>query len=331
MLAQLEDAMSQFLNSPDSIVMLGIAVGVLMLFVGAANILRDRNPAAARMAAIASRGDQRRDRGLLKPAEFDPKGMMRHFVPTKDKDRTALEAKFLRAGISNPNALQYFTLFRIFFGLLLPGILLVVLLLAKVPNSILPDELSGMVSSLSHLRIFQIVTVLVAVGYFLPNYWLSARVTERSRQIEESFPNALDLMQVSLEAGLGFDAAMTRVGNELTPVSPAMATEFLTVQRQIQAGRSRDEALRGMAERSGVDTVRSFASVVQQSTQFGTPMNEALMTYAKEMRSFREMKAQEMANKLPVKMSAVLASFMLPALIMLTLGPTVIRWVRNFG
>ena len=99
---------------------------------------------------------------------------------------------------------------------------------------------------------------------------------------------------------------------------------------QIQAGRTRDQATNDMAERTGVDTVRSFASVVQQSVQFGTPMNEALMAYAKEMRMYREMKATEMANKLPVKMSAVLASLMLPALVLLVLGPTVIRYMELY-
>ncbi|MEM6824751.1 MAG: type II secretion system F family protein, partial [Pseudomonadota bacterium] len=163
-----------------------------------------------------------------------------------------------------------------------------------------------------------------------PNLWLKNRITERSRNVEQAFPNALDLLQVSLEAGLGFDAAMTRVGNELTGVAPQLAGEFLTVQRQVQAGRPRDQALKDMAERTGVETVRSFTNVVTQSMQFGTPMTEALMTYSKEMRDYREMKAQEMANKLPVKLSAVLASMMLPALILLTIGPTVIRYIRHF-
>jgi tight adherence protein C len=100
------------------------------------------------------------------------------------------------------------------------------------------------------------------------------------------------------------------------------------VQYQIQAGRPREAAMRDMADRTGVDVVRSFANVVQQSMQFGTSMSEALTTYAAEMRLFREMKAQEMANKLPVKLSAVMASLMLPALIMLTVGPVVIRYVN---
>ncbi len=137
-------------------------------------------------------------------------------------------------------------------------------------------------------------------------YWLNARVTERKRRIEEGFPNALDLMQISVETGLGFDSAMTRVGNELANVSPEIAFEFLNVQLQVQAGRARDAAMHDMANRTGVETVRSFANVVQQSMQFGTSMSSALTTYANELRDYREMKAQEMANKLPVKMSAYL-------------------------
>ena len=173
--------------------------------------------------------------------------------------------------------------------------------------------------------------MLVAAGYFGPVYWLNGRVTERRRRIEESFPNALDLMQISVESGLGFDAAMTRVGNELMHTSPDIAFEFLSVQRQVQAGRARDAAMLDMAQRTGVETVRSFANVAKQSMQFGTNMSTALTTYAHELRAYREMRAHEMANKLPVKMSAVLASLMLPVLIMLTIGPVVIRYIRYFG
>ena len=102
------------------------------------------------------------------------------------------------------------------------------------------------------------------------------------------------------------------------------------MQRQVQAGRSRDAAMQDMAHRIGLDVVYSFANVVAQSIQFGTSMSTALATYSEELREYRETKAQEMANKLPVKMSAVLASMMLPALILLTVGPVVIRFIRYF-
>ena len=161
--------------------------------------------------------------------------------------------------------------------------------------------------------------------------WLNGQVKERQLRITESFPNALDLLQVSIEAGLGFDAAMTRVANELAGVSPEIAFEFLTVQHQVAAGRSREVALQSMARNTGVDMVRSFSTVVVQSMHFGTSMAEALTTYSQEMRTTRELKAQEMANKLPVKMSAVLASLMLPAVVIVTIGPVVIRYIRVFS
>lgn len=327
---ELQNLLNQLASSPETMMTLGMAVGVLMLFVGVVSLVRERNPAAARISSMSTRAAARQERGLLRAPELDPRGMMRHLVPTSEKDRSALKSRLLRAGISNPNAMQTFTMFRITFGLLLPGLLVFVLFASRVPDFPLPVFVIERVSGLSNMQIFQIITVLVAIGYYAPSYWLNARIRERSLQIEEGFPNAMDLMQVSLEAGLGFDAAMTRVGNELAGVAPNVATEFLTVQRQIQAGRSREQAMQDMADRTGVETVRSFASVVQQSVQFGTPMNEALMTYAKEMRQYREMKAQEMANKLPVKMSAVLASCMLPALVLLVLGPTVIRYMEMF-
>jgi tight adherence protein C len=172
--------------------------------------------------------------------------------------------------------------------------------------------------------------ILVGVGFFGPMYWLRARVAERRRRVEESLPNALDLMQVSLEAGLGFDAAMTRVGNELARVSPELSFEFLSVQRQIAAGRPRDAAMADMAMRTGVDTIRSFSNVVSQSMQFGSSMSDALIAYAQELRVTREMKAVEMANKLPVKMSGVLAALMMPVLLLITAGPVVIRMLRTF-
>jgi tight adherence protein C len=331
MLEQMQSIADQFGIQTQTIVIGGLGLGVLLLFVGITSILNERNIAAERMSGTNSRAIARQNRGLLRSAEEDPKGIMRTFVPTDQKERGALWAKLSQAGYPNPSALRLFIFVRLLFGLLLPGLLLAIVVLNKMPGLNFQVPFGETVSQYSSFRIFQILTVLVALGYYLPNVWLDGRVRERRQKIEEAFPNALDLMQISVEAGLGFDAAMTRVGNELAQVTPEIAFEFLTVQRQVQAGRDRSLAMRDMAERTGVETVRSFANVVQQSMQFGTSMSEALTTYANEMRDYREMKAQEMANKLPVKMSAVLASLMLPALLLLTLGPVVIRYMRFYG
>ena len=169
------------------------------------------------------------------------------------------------------------------------------------------------------------------IGFFGPALWLRSKVDFRQMEISESFPNALDLMQVSVESGLGFDAAMTRVSNEMEMSAPAISQEFRLVQLEVSAGGDREKALLDMATRTNVDEVASFASVVLQSIQFGTSVSEALTTYATEMRITRELKAQEMANKMPVKMSGVMAGLMLPALFLLILGPIAIRWTNTFN
>ncbi|MDG4647343.1 type II secretion system F family protein [Roseibacterium sp. SDUM158017] len=317
--------------APEKVVAGVFGLGALLLFLAAASMLRDRNPAAARMARAGARpGRNREDRGLLL-GDADPTGIMKGFIPTDRAQRTALQRKLAQAGHAGSDAIWTFTLVRILLGLVLPALFLGLVVVGRMPGVALPLDLGTVLSQLKSLHLMTILATLTAFGYYVPVLWLADRVRERQERIEQAFPNALDLLQISVEAGLGFDTAMTRVGNELVRVSPDIAFEFLSVQRQVQAGRARDRALHDMADRTGVDTVRSFANVVQQSMQFGTSMGEALQAYAREMREIRETKAQEMANKLPVKMSAVLASLMLPALIILTIGPTVIRYMRYFA
>jgi tight adherence protein C len=321
-----------FQSAPEQLMAAGFGVGALLLFIAVATMLRHRNPAAARIArGPGSRGLQRSDRGLLLGGDADPRGIMKGFIPTDRAQRTALQRKLAQAGYSSRDVIWNFTLIRIFLGLVFPALFLTLVVVGRLPGVAMPLNLGAVLGQLSSLHLITILTTLTAFGYYVPSLWLTDRVRERKERIEQAFPNALDLLQISVEAGLGFDTAMTRVGNELVKTSPDIAFEFLSVQRQVQAGRARDVALHDMADRTGVDTVRSFANVVQQSMQFGTSMGDALQAYAREMREIRETNAQEMANKLPVKMSAVLASLMLPALITLTVGPTVIRYIRYFG
>lgn len=318
--------------SPQMVLVVGMGLGTLTIVGGVVALVGERNPAADRIAASASRRhEQRRDHGLLQAPNYDPKGIWKAFLPGDMKERSDLSRKLAQAGYDGPHNLRNFTLVRVLLGLVLPGLLLAFLLISRVPDVHLPFDISSRTAEMSNGNILRILAVLISLGYFLPIKWLNDRARERRMRIEETFPNALDLIQISVEAGLGFDAAMTRVGNELAEIAPEMASELLTVQRQIQAGRDRDAAMQDMAQRTNVDVVRSFAAVVSQSVQFGTSMSEALTAYAKEMREFREVKAQEMANKLPVKMSAVLAFFMLPAMVLIAIGPVVIRYIRYFA
>lgn len=307
----------------------GFAAAALLLYFGLASSLAKKSPAAARLSSLGEiRRRQHRDMNLLKAPSVQAGGLMKAFVPADQRERSDLENTLAQAGFSQAGALRNFTLIRILLGLAVPGLLLLVIAASKTPGLLPPNPVTGYVAGWTNLQVFQVLSGLVWAGYFGPAYVLNARAAARRRRIEDAFPNALDLLRISVDSGLGFDAAMTRVGNELAEVSPDLAFELLSVQRQIQAGRQREEALLDMAQRTGVETARSFANVALQSMQFGTSMATALATYSDDLRSQREMRAQEMANKLPVKMSAVLASLMLPALIAITIGPVVIRYIR---
>ncbi|SMY06123.1 type II secretion system F family protein [Flavimaricola marinus] len=327
MLNSIETLAQSYGLSTQVLLLAGIAGGSLLLFVGVASMLTHRDPASVRLAAThEARKRSRKDRGILKTPAEEAKGIMKSFLPKDLAQRTKLHRELAQAGRTGPHALRNFTLVRIVLGLVLPLWLLLIVFASQNFGFLFPERFVTWVAGYSSMSIFQSLSILVAIGYWLPLIWLRSRVSERKQRITESFPNALDLMQISVEAGLGFDIAMTRVGNELAEIAPDIAFEFLTVQQQVQAGRPRQNAMRDMAEKTGVDVVNSFANVVHQSIHFGTSMSEALTTYAAEMRLYRELKAQEMANKLPVKLSGVMAALMLPALIIITVGPVVIRY-----
>jgi tight adherence protein C len=314
--------MNEFLNSIKSENVIGFDT---MLILGG-------NPVLARMGQKTRREHRSSsENGILRHANVTPSGFLKTFIPNDKKELSDVQRSLAMAGMTGQHAVRNFYLFRIFLGFVLPTLFLGLIWTTRTGLLALPATLDEMIAGWGATRVLQILTVVVSVGFFGPAMWLRSRVSERQRLIEEHFPNALDLIQISVEAGLGFDAAMIRVGNELEHTSPAISHELLTAQREIQAGRSRDRALMDMAARTGVEEVTSFANVVLQSMQFGTSVSETLTTYADEMRTHRELKAQEKANRLPVQMSAVLASLMLPSLLLLTLGPIIIRYIRFFA
>lgn len=327
------EIMSLRFGLPAETILLTIfGLGVLLVFVAVTSALSRRHPAAVRIAKLrAQRYGARNDRGLLRETIATPKGLFRAALPSKESERRKIEDQLIQAGLTGRNALRIYTLTRVWFGIFVPMIVGLLIVASRTPGIPVPSAITDIFESISKANAIQLIGLLTAVGYFLPAAWLKRRRKERQQRIRDAFPNALDLLQISLHAGLGFDAAMTRVGNELALASPDLAFEFLNTQHEIQAGRPRATALSDMARRTGVDEIQSFATVVQQSIRYGTSMSEALTTYASEMRDSRETRAQELANQLPVKMSAVLAALMLPTLIIITAAPSMIRYFRGFG
>jgi tight adherence protein C len=332
MIDSLENLTAGFGLSFATLAILGVGFGSMLVVFGLSGAFAGKDPVMRRME---QQGRRRRstvsDRGLLRPASEDPRGLMKSLIPNNHDERTEVQRQLAQAGMDGPHAVRNYYLVRLFFGILLPCALLAAIWGSRTGVIVLPQSLDATLNGWSPLRILQVLSLLVGLGFFGPAIWLRSQTAARKRAIEEAFPNALDLIQISVEAGLGFDAAMIRVGNEIDKTAPALSHEMLVAQREIQAGRDRDKALLDMAGRTGVEEVNSFANVVLQSMQFGTSIAETLTTYAREKRTNRELRAQEMANKLPVKMSGVMASLMLPALILLTLGPVIIRYIRFFS
>ncbi|MDT8327879.1 MAG: type II secretion system F family protein [Roseovarius sp.] len=319
-----------FTGSQQVIFPLAIAFGTLCAFFGIFGAFYSNDTAAVRMrrAARAYGGTAQR-RKLMKTPENVPVGLLKALVPEDQVMRTQIRIQLEKAGFTGPNSVRNFYLFRLLLAMSVPT--LAVLLVSIRAFVGVSSEIDDFLNGLSNLRILQILAVSTAVGFYTPTIWLNRKIKQRRRDIEEGFPNAMDLLQISSEAGLGFDAAMTKVGQEIARVSPVISDEFLQVQTEVLAGRERSQALSQMAIRMDIPEAHSFVNVIIQSMQYGSSISEALKSYAVEMRDTREINAQEKANKLPVKMSAVMASLMLPTLFMITLGPIVIRYIRVFG
>ncbi|MEI4472535.1 type II secretion system F family protein [Frigidibacter sp. MR17.24] len=170
-----------------------------------------------------------------------------------------------------------------------------------------------------------------ALGYYLPRYWLNRRITERQKQMQNGFPDALDMLLVCVEAGQSLDQSIIRVAKELQTGYPALAEEFEMVSYEVKAGKDKTAVLKAFAERSGLSDIASFVTVMIQSAQFGTSIAEALRVYAADMRDKRVMRAEELANKLPTKITLGTMLFTVPPLLVILVGPSILSIIEMFA
>ena len=177
-------------------------------------------------------------------------------------------------------------------------------------------------------RLYFSVIVTASLGLYLPVLFVRARAARRLEEILNGFPDALDLLLVCVEAGLGLEAAFARVGMEMTDSHPRLAEQLGAVVLEMRAGRNREDALRRMADRAGADEIRAFATLLIQSTKLGSSIAQTLRIYASEMRERRRMRAEEKAHRLPVLLSIPLVACMLPVMIGVLMLPAAIRVMR---
>lgn len=238
----------------------------------------------------------------------------RPVMPKSDEDMSNLRVKMATAGFRGEKAPILFLASK---TILAVGLGLVTLLTTLTMGQ-------------ETKNIFGLTAMMAGIGFFLPEIWLYMAKKQRSEKIRNGLPDSLDLMVISVEAGLGLDAAIQRVGEEMRNVHTELSEEMTIATLETQMGVPRAEALGNMASRSGVSEVKGLVAVITQAEKFGTSVAKALRNQADSLRVKRRLKAEERAQKTTVKLMMPLVLFIFPAIFVVLLGPAVIQIMRQF-
>jgi len=234
--------------------------------------------------------------------------------PKSEGELSHLRKTFLKAGYRRESAIVIFFGMKVFLAILL----VVIFFIIKI----------SMWKIMTSLNFTFLSVTLALIGFYLPNLWLRFKIAARKEKITKGFPDALDLMVVCVEAGVGLDAAIYRVGEEMKLSNKVLSEEFKLLSLELRAGKQRGEALRNLALRTDLEDVNSLMTLLIQTEKFGTSIAQALRVYSDSMRTKRRQRAEEMAAKLPVKLVFPLVFFIFPSLFIVILGPAAIRMVR---
>jgi len=186
-------------------------------------------------------------------------------------------------------------------------------------------------SGLYRIHVFFIPVATFAVGYLLPDMWLTWRVSVRQRKLRRALPDALDLLVICVEAGLGLDQALMKVSQDMRIAHPELSEELQFVNLEMRIGKTRIDALRELARRTGLDDIKALVAMLIQTERFGTSIAQSLRVYSDDMRLKRRQRAEEMSAKTSVKMVPALVFFIFPALMVVILGPALITLSHQLG
>lgn len=232
-----------------------------------------------------------------------------------DTAETEITKQLRAAGYMSPSAPRVYTLSRLILIFVLPGLFLL--------NVYFQPEAPSVI------RVYFTCAILALLGLYIPNLFIRAKADRRRTEIINGFPDSLDLMLVCVEAGLGLESALDRVGREMASSHPRISTMLIQTTLLMRAGASREDALRKLGDGAGVDEIRSFATLLIQSDKLGTSLASTLRVYSAEMREARRLRAEEKAHRLPVLLSIPLVVFMLPTMIGVIALPAIILSVRE--
>jgi tight adherence protein C len=221
-----------------------------------------------------------------------------------------LRLRLITAGFRGSEALIVFLGIRV-------GLALAAFVLVMMPGVMGPNILAGLLAC--------------ALGYVLPGMILARLAKRRQHRIRLGLPDALDLLVVSVEAGLGLDQAIQRVGTELTVAHPDLCDELKLINLELRAGKARSEALHNLADRTGVDDIRALVTMLVQTDKFGTSVAQSLRVHSDTVRTKRRQRAEEAAAKTGVKMVFPLVICIFPAIYVVTLAPAAIKFMQVMG
>ncbi|CAJ91857.1 Flp pilus assembly protein TadC [Cupriavidus necator] len=235
-------------------------------------------------------------------------------LPKEGWESSQLRVRFMNAGWRNASAAPLYFAAKTVLAIALP----MIGLLAAAGQPGLQDR----------NIMFALLAVLGAIGYYLPNVVLARKVAQRQRTVFEEFPDVIDLLTVCVEAGLGLDAALMRVADELALRCPVLADELQLMLLELRSGFSKEKALSNLSLRTGVEDVDKFASMLIQADRFGTSLGESLRVLSDMLRTKRRMRAEEQAAKIALKLLFPLIFTIFPSLLLVLLGPAFIQIYR---
>ena len=297
------------------LVVIVVAATIFVFGLGVSIIVSAVTSPVRRRLGLLNATDDRSKRFTLKIATaVGP--VAAYVLPKEELERNKVQRDLIRAGIRSPQALQVFYGIKTLLAIICP---IVVMSAAKF----FPE--------LTTQSIVMYAMMGAGAGLLAPNFVLNRKVESRTRQLRNGFPDALDLLVVCVESGLGLGPALQRVADELAVSHPELSFELATVNAEMRAGVQRETALRNLADRTGMPDIRGLVGLLVQSMRFGTSVADALRVYSDEFRDRRMQAAEEQAAKMSTKLIFPLVIFMFPVFFIVAIGPAVLRIIDAFA
>ena len=240
---------------------------------------------------------------------------LNRMVPISAVEAAKLQKQLLQAGYRSQDAAMVYRAIQL-------------TLFVALPSAVIT---ACFITNQSTNNCFLLGGMAAGVGFYLPRFVLRRMITSRQRRITWGLADALDLLVVAIEAGLGLNAALNRIGEELKNLHPDMNYELELVNLEIRVGRSREEALRNLAERTGVEDIRSFVALLVQADRYGSSIGKAVRVFAESLRTNRRQRAEQASQKAALKLLIPLTLFLFPVVIVVVLAPPILTLIDILG